>query len=410
MNLHLLAWLQTARGQQALAETSALELSDTSLLRDVELLRRQHGPEHARVLAEQVRLRRKAVAKFPEAARMFFSAEALEQASGAAIAAYRARRFPQNALAVDLGCGLGGDTLALARRGAVVAVDRDPLRCALVEANARALGLAAQVQIVLRDLLAEAPPPAEAYFADPARRKEGRRLFDPRAYQPPLDHICAWRGAARLLAIKLAPGLDPSVLPPGAELEFISRDGELKEAVAWYSLDELVPRRATLLHGPQAQLHQLAGDPSNLKPAPLRAAPQAYLYDPDPAVVRAGLVALLAEQVGAGQLDPQIAYLTAERLVPTPFARAWPILEWLPWNLKRLRRCLAALDVGPVTVKKRGSPLDADQLAHQLRGQGARPLVVTLTRLHNQPIAIICAEPLAATASPCPDLARLTQS
>jgi len=43
---------------------------------------------------------------------------------------------------------------------------------------------------------------------------------------------------------------------------------------------------------------------------PLRP-PAAYLFEPDPAVLRAGLVRDLGEQLSAAQLDPDIAYLTA---------------------------------------------------------------------------------------------------
>jgi hypothetical protein len=127
------------------------------------------------------------------------------------------------------------------------------------------------------------------------------------------------------------------------------------------------------------------------------APPSAYLYEPDPAILRARLVATLAEQLGAAQLDPQIAYLTADQAIATPFARCWRVLEWLPFSLKRLRARLRALDAGAVTVKKRGSPLDADALARQLSGAGARPLVVVLTQAQGKPVALICEGPIRAS-------------
>jgi SAM-dependent methyltransferase len=393
VDLELLAWLESDAGQAALAVARDLELSDTSLLRDVEQLRRRYGAEHARALAEQVRLRRRAAAKFPQADRLFFEAEALEQATSAVVAAYRAQRFPSSALVADLGCGLGGDALALAARGPVVAVDRDPLRLALVAANARALGLTAQVQCVQRDLVTEGPPSADALFCDPARRTGGKRIFDVAAYQPPLETVLSWRAQTPSLAVKLAPGIDPRALPADCELEFISRNGELKEALLWCGPLAQGRRRATLLVGEQR--YHLADDvPID---ALALAEPAAYLYEPDPAVLRAGLVAPLGRLLGAAQLDSSIAYLTSSQLVATPFARAWPIREWLPWSLKRLRQRLRDLDVGAVAVKKRGSPLDADALARQLRGSGTRSLVVVLTRLQGNPVALICDEPLHAS-------------
>ena len=111
-------------------------------------------------------------------------------------------------------------------------------------------------------------------------------------------------------------------------------------------------------------------------------------------MIRAHVIGQLANQLGAAQIDREIAYLTAGRAIETPFARCWRVIEWLPWNLKRLRVRLRALDVGAVTVKKRGSPLDTDALARQLSGEGARALVVVLTRVADQPAALICEGPV----------------
>jgi len=127
---------------------------------------------------------------------------------------------------------------------------------------------------------------------------------------------------------------------------------------------------------------------------PALSTPSTYLYEPDPAVIRAHVIGQLANQLGAAQIDREIAYLTAGRAIETPFARCWRVIEWLPWNLKRLRVRLRALDVGAVTVKKRGSPLDTDALARQLSGDGSRALVVVLTRVADQPAALICEGPV----------------
>ena len=112
-------------------------------------------------------------------------------------------------------------------------------------------------------------------------------------------------------------------------------------------------------------------------------------------MIRAHLVEQLAATLGAAKLDPDIAYLTGDAAVPTPFARAYAIEEALPFGLKRLAARLRALDAGIVTVKKRGSPLDVDALARRLRGAGPRPLTVVLTHVLGHPYALICT-PLAS--------------
>jgi hypothetical protein len=204
-----------------------------------------------------------------------------------------------------------------------------------------------------------------------------------------------WRAHIPAVGVKVAPGVaDDELAPLGVrEVEFISVDGELKEAALWFGPLAAEGRRATLLRAEDGRrvVHTLLEQPG------LQAAlsePAGFLYEPDPAVLRARAVAVLAGQIGAAQLDRQIAYLTADRAVATPFARCWRVLEWQPFGLKRLRARLRALDAGAVTVKKRGSPLDADALARQLSGTGQRALVVVLTQVAGQPAALICEGPV----------------
>jgi protein-L-isoaspartate O-methyltransferase len=393
MNRETLRWLRTAEGQALLAELAASTLDDTSTLPTLTRLRARYTPEQARAAVEQTLLRQRARARFSQADRLYFIREALEQASSEPVARHRAGRFAAGSHIADLGCGIGGDTLALAAAGhTVTAVERDDLRLALAAANAEALGLTQRITFVQADVLTEPLPAADALFCDPGRRARGRRRFALEQYEPPISHVLRWRAQTPALAVKLSPGVDTAELATFSveqcELEFVSRDGELKEAVLWCGPLATVRRRASVLHG-TAPAVTLTDTPDC--PTPPLAHPSGILYEPDPAVLRAGLVTHLAAQLGAAQLDASIAYLTAPTRVQTPFARTWSILEWLPFNLKRLRARLRELDAGTVTVKKRGSPLDSDRLARQLGSKGTQPLVVVLTKVSGQAAAIICA-------------------
>ncbi|MDQ6875077.1 MAG: SAM-dependent methyltransferase, partial [Actinomycetota bacterium] len=120
------------------------------------------------------------------------------------------------------------------------------------------------------------------------------------------------------------------------------------------------------------------------------------LYEPDGAVIRAHLVAEVAAQIGAWLLDPRIAYLSADERVDTPFAVAYEVTDVLPFSLKRLRRVLLARDVGVLTVKKRGSPIEPETLRRQLRLRGAGHAVVVVTRVAGDPTALVCRPPGSA--------------
>ena len=57
-------------------------------------------------------------------------------------------------------------------------------------------------------------------------------------------------------------------------------------------------------------------------------------------MIRAGLVTAVAAGVGGGLLDEHIAYVTPTTSFPTPFARAYEVLEVLPFREKQLRAAL----------------------------------------------------------------------
>lgn len=381
--------LLAPEGQRLLAEAERLVATGMAALTALTRLRRVASPPLAAAAWEQATLRRRADAggKFARAAEMYFTRDALEQATGETIARYRAGRYAPFGPVADLACGIGGDALPLAAAHLVLAVDRDPLRLAMLRENARVCGVAGRVLPVRADLERFALPRVDALFCDPGRRNaEGRRVFSVADYQPSLAQILRWRTMIPALGVKVSPGIvrEEWPAPDRAEVEFISEGGALKEAALWFGPLQRAERRATLL--PSGATLVGAGP---ISPGPI-APPSRFLYEPDPAILRAGLVDRLAGQLGAAQLDPDIAYLTADNLTATPFARAYRVEETLPFSLKRLVSRLRERDAGEVTVKKRGSPLDTDRLARQLRGRGARSLIVVLTHVQGRSYALIC--------------------
>jgi len=368
--------LLTTVGQQALAHAAELAPTEETFLPHLTRLQKTYPSDLAKAALETVILRHKARVKFNRADQMYFTREALEQSSGERIARYRAERFRHCASIADLGCGIGGDTTRLAAHGAVAAVERDPLRLAMAAENLAAYGLRDRVTFIADDIAQMQLPTVEAFFFDPARRVGGRRKFSVNAYEPPLTLVREWLTHTPAIGVKISPGVDLAELSDyDCEIEFISEQGELKECALWFGAFRTATRRATLLPSRQTLVA-----PTSL-PLVSISAPRAYLYEPDPAILRAGLVTLLAEQLNAQQLDPDIAYLTSDQLQPTPFARAFVIEAHFPFQLKRLRERLRAWQVGHVTVKKRGSPLEPEALIKQLKLSGPESRIVFLTHV-----------------------------
>ena len=322
---------------------------------------------------------------------MYFTREALEQSSSFMVSAYRAARYRSFERLLDLGCSIGGDTINLANYAPTIGVDIDLLRLMMGQTNAQALGWADQVRFVQSDLTCSLPVSGfkqMAAFFDPARRAAGKRVFSVRDYAPSLETVKDWLPDIPALGVKISPGVKvDEIASYDAEIEFISLKGELKEAVLWFGPLKTAQFRATVLLGP----HTLVSDDSRSS-LPL-GEPEAYLYEPDPAVLRAGLVSTLGNQIGAYQVDPDIAYLCAETQVVTPFARVWQVEDWFPFGVKRLRSYLRERGVGKIVVKKRGSPLQPEELIHMLRLSGDEQRVVFLTHLVGRPIVIVCFSP-----------------
>jgi hypothetical protein len=161
--------------------------------------------------------------------------------------------------------------------------------------------------------------------------------------------------------------------------------GELKECVVWLGALRTTARRATVL---PAGVSLVAEAPA---PSPGCGPVGRFLFDPDPAVVRAGLVTDLARLLSAHQLDPSIAYLSGDRLVDTALARAHVVEEALPFHLGRLRDLLRQRGVGQVQVQRRGSAVDPVELTRKLglRGDGRRTLL--LTRAQGRPWVVVAA-------------------
>ncbi|MFJ9022622.1 methyltransferase domain-containing protein [Streptomyces sp. NPDC102259] len=351
-------------------------------------LRRAHPADLVSAALGQARLRQRAAAKFgaEDAERMFFTPNGVEQSTRASVAGHRADRM--KALGVtsvaDLCCGIGGDAIALARAGIrVLAVDRDPVTAEAARANADALGLSELIEVREADVTEVDTGGYDAVFVDPARRGGRGRIFDPEAYSPPLSWAVGAALAAPRAALKIAPGVPHEAIPAEAEAEWISDGGDVKEAVLWFGTEPGAVR-ATLLPGPRTLLG--AGLPNpDVRPV------GRYLYEPDGAVIRAHLVADVARQLDGGLIDETIAYITADGLRPTPYATAYEITDRLPFNVKKLKALLRERGVGILTVKKRGSAVEPEELRKKVlpKGQGPNSATVFLTRVAGAPTMLV---------------------
>jgi SAM-dependent methyltransferase len=386
VDLDAFRWLLTVDGQSLLERAVQRYVDEAGdPMRTATALRREGTPEHAAAAATQADLRHRARAKFGDAAaRMYFTPDGLEQSTRVRVAAHRAARvaLARPASVVDLGCGIGGDLVAFARAGLTAAgVDLDPLRVAVAQANLEALGLGGAVQVA--DATTIDLSGFAIVFADPARRTSSGRVFDVDAYSPPWSFV--EQVLERPSCVKAAPGIPHHLVPAGVEAEWVSDEGDVKEAVLWSAHLATARRRATVIRGAGLATLTDEDDPGDRSVREVGR----FLFEPDGAVIRSGLVTAVAAGVQGWLLDTHIAYASGDHAFSTPFARSYEVLETLPYKEKALRAALRERDIGRLTIKKRGVDVVPEQLRKRLALQGDQEATIVLTRSAGKGIALL---------------------
>jgi len=362
-----------------------LEAGFDSELRRQRELREQFPDDLVRAALLLAELRRKGAAKFRLAPQMWFDRRGLEQATGEVVAQHKARRFTGRVW--DFCTGIGGDLLALAEHCDVIGVDRSPAACLRAQWNAEVYGVSGRAQLVCAPVETISDRTGWLHV-DPDRRpgaKGGRRTLRIEDAIPGLDDLRQYMAAFAGGAIKLSPAANFAGKFPHAEIELTSVAGECKEATIWFGeLAQPGVWRATVL--PEGAT--LAGNPldADVCTGPL----EGFLYDPDPSVVRSGLIDLLAQQAGLMRLDDAEEYLTSTSPVDTPFARRFEVLADLANNDREIRRYFREADFGQVEIKCRHIPIDSDKVRRKLSLTGSGSAVLIFARVAGRARAVVC--------------------
>ena len=360
--------------------------SSTDVLALVSKLRSEgHDPATVAAVLTQAKLRKRAKAKFGEFAdQMLFTEEGLEQASRLKVAALHAGRFRSAGIeqVADLGCGIGSEAMALASLGiAVHAVEIDEVTAAIATYN---LAPFENATVELADVEQMDLSRFEALFFDPARRDltgpkraSTQRHFDPVHYSPNYN-FCIKAAKTKPTGIKLGPGHDKRQIPEDCEAQWISVDGDLVELGLWFGkvAREKIARSALLID--QNGQQEITSSETESANAPLGEL-GSYVYEPDNSLIRSRLIADFAEPLGLSLISPEIAYLSSDEKIFSPWLKGYEVIDNLVFDRKKLKAYVRENNIGILEIKKRGSDISPEELRKELspKGEGAATLVVT---------------------------------
>jgi hypothetical protein len=322
--------------------------------------------------------------------RLLATREAVEQATSGRVATWHAQQIPADARVLEIGCGCGGDSLALAHRAAnLIATDVDPVRAACAHVNLTTTGRATSRAVPGDgfEALAGEASKADVVFVDPDRRAAGGRTLDPEKWNPPLSRLVELARGPRRVFVKAAPSLDADAVLGAFRVAYVSCAGECVEAFLESSSERSV--RAVLLPDDAPSI-ELSGDRGDAPSGPIGEA----IYMADPAAIRARLLAELCARHDLSLVDPGVAFLTGPADVESPWLRGFDVLRALPPSGNAVGACVAEFGAVGVRVHARGTPVGAAEFERVLaeavdaRG-GGEVLDVFLTRGNGAPIAVV---------------------
>ncbi len=364
---------------------AAISASTPAELSSQRKLREAFDDELVRAALSVHEARQRAADLLPNANQLWLTRVGLEQSTSREVAAHKAKRFSQFASVFDLCCGIGVDAAAMAEHADVTAIDSAPAMCLRTDWNAAIWDRSEHIRTQCADVT-NLDWSDQIVHVDPDRRS-GRDRPTKRLelYQPSLEWMQQLTRTAAGGGIKISPASNFLQKFPGCEIELISLNGECREATVWFgSLAGEHAFRATALPTGDSISAEPLSAWTNVVPAAAE-----FMFDPDPAIVRSGLLDVIAEQYSMQRLDSEEEYLTGAECVTSGFVRAFRIEAVLSGNLKDLKQHLRTAPSTHYEVKCRRIPTNADAVRRQLPTGTAAPRVIFFARISGRATIVV---------------------
>ena len=335
----------------------------------------------------QARYKQRGKAKFGEQAlQMLFTEPGLEQATRSAVASWHASRFKDCGISsvTDLGAGIGSDALAFLNADLeVAAIESHPDSFAALEHNLEPHAKASAIQAdAITHKIA-----TQAIWLDPARRDQDRKSLtvqrlEPEMFSPNLNYVFD-KAREFPAVIKLAPGFPHELIPNDFEANWVSHDQDLVELTLWSApLGRPGIQKAVMISD---QVLEFEGSDVPAWIGPLGK----FIYEPDVSLIRSHLIGDFANQNQLALISENIAYLTSDQLVESPWLKTYEVMEVLPLDVKQIKAYCTSHDIGVLEIKKRGVDITPEQLRPKLKLKGAGAATLILTKVGSARQAIV---------------------
>lgn len=370
MKMESLAFFASEVGQKLLEKYKDLKPDELPAL--VLRLAKQ-GVSFPSELATLLKLRHKSIGKFSLAGSMFFTNDGLEQASGENISQYIANRFKgivKEGVVTDLTCGIGGNTIFLAKYFKVRAVDIDEAHLYCARHNADLYGVGTKIEFI-NGRAQDNIKASQAYIIDPQRIRSGQTKTrsilnsEPRITEilPQIlketDNVC----------IKISPAFDYeeiSNLAGDPEIELISEGNTNKGAFLWFGGFKTAQRRATILDAKESVSFNDHLSLDNLR---VSAQLKKYLLIPNKAIIKAGLIDQIASLYSLSRISDKNEFLTTDTLItyPDKVFRVFELIEESAFSIKNSKNLIKRQGLDRAHILTRNFKINPEELRQRLK-------------------------------------------
>jgi SAM-dependent methyltransferase len=370
MNLNnLLNFLQTVTNKQFFAE---LQNKKKITINETQALLKNNPEKPIKDILSLIELQNKTAKRVQNSRKYLFTPKSSEQCSSTALAGYHASKTEGLNTIADLCCGAGMDLLQMAKnKTKVFAVDADEKVLHMAEYNAKAEGLD-NVNFICgkaEDFAEE----VEAIFIDPDRRVGNRRQTNPEEYLPKLSEVLKLH---KNLLVKLSPATDYKNLLNihDSTLEFVSENGVMKEILLCTGIfaEHGIKKKAVILP------HKIILNESETQPEFSKI--KQYIFEPDAAVIKAGLVCELGSELGFSQMYNVPEFLTGNREVFSEFGTLYEVLDIRKFTLRIFQKYVKENKIGVLELKTKGFYQTVEDFRKKLKLKGKNKALIMLIR------------------------------
>lgn len=379
--------LLTQEGRELLSLYAESFYEEFVLIKDPRLTK-----ELRQGIAEQLRCK-KALKKIPlfQKHGAIVEKDLVEQATPEPVARFKSSLMSGQSCC-ELTGGLGADSVFLAENfGSYTFCEIEPVRAAMFEHN-KSLFSQSEIEVFAGDSIEYLRKTKMYYdwiYADPARRSGGRKGRIALADCLPniLDNEALIRECCSQCALKLSPAYDlvqlKRELPWIDTVYVISYQREVRELLAVGSPssgDVPLAAKAVGLHADGTVLfsYDSADASSNCTVAE---GVGKYLYEPDPAIIKADLASACGASYGLKRLAKNGVFLTGDIFVEDFPGRVFEVVSEVAWQRKEVARYLKSKSVSKASVMRRDFPVAAEELKKRFKLQESQRVALLFTTL-----------------------------